>query len=415
MSEVIVVGGGAAGMMAAIAAAKRGHSVRLVEKNEKLGKKLFLTGKGRCNLTNACGAEDFFRNVVHNPKFLYSSFYGFTNFDMMELMEENRCHIKVERGGRVFPASDKSSDVIRALSYALKKHGARVMLNTEVLGLLLGNSGKSVEGVRVKRNGGGEGRLSASAVILATGGLSYPDTGSTGDGYRFAREAGHTVTGLSPALTSFISPDAALSSLKGLSLKNVNASFYQGKQLLYEGFGEMLFTHFGVSGPLALSASSYAAQALRDGELSLSIDLKPALGWEQLDVRILRDFEAEKNRQYKNALDKLLPASLIPVVIARSGILPEKRVNEVTREERHRLIGAMKDFRLRLVGLRGYREAVITQGGVQVREVSPSTMESKIVKGLYFAGEMLDLDALTGGYNLQIAWSTGHLAGSSVP
>ena len=409
MSRVAVIGGGAAGMLAAIAAAEHGHQVQLFEKNEKLGKKIYITGKGRCNVTNACDTEELFAAVVHNPKFLYSSFYSFTNQDMMELVERNGCPLKTERGGRVFPVSDKSSDVIRALTVCLKNAGVQVRLYEEVDSVETRDG--RVSGIRLKKT---REIVSADAVIVATGGLSYPSTGSTGDGYRFAEKTGHTVTDLSPALVPFETAEPVGRDLQGLALKNIQAKILKGKKVLYEEFGEMLFTHFRVSGPVLLSASSYGAAQLKKGPLTLSLDLKPALSEEQLDARILRDFEEQKNKQYKNSLSRLLPAKMIPVIVERSGIDPDKKINEITKEERRRIVQAIKDFRLTLTGLRGYKEAIITQGGISVREINPSTMESKLVKGLYFAGEVLDLDAVTGGYNLQIAWSTGHLAGSSV-
>ena len=395
-------------MMAAYAAAKRGQTVRLYEKNEKLGKKIFITGKGRCNLTNGCEVEDLFANVVTNEKFLYSAFYGLTNRDVMELFEGWGCRLKVERGNRVFPVSDKSSDVIAAIAGAIRKAGVEIHLNEEVSSLEL-RGGRCV-GVRMK---GQKRPVEADAVIVATGGLSYPTTGSSGDGYRFAAEAGLAVTECLPALVPFEVLEDDAKELQGLALKNIEATVYNGKKVLYREFGEMLFTHFGVSGPVLLSASSYAAKALKKGPLSLSIDLKPALSGEQLDARILRDFEEAKNKQFKNALNHLYPQKMIPVIIARSGISPEKRVNEITREERQALVRATKDFRLTLTGLRGYNEAIITQGGVSVKEIDPSTMESKKVPDLYFAGEVLDLDAVTGGFNLQIAWATGYAAGMS--
>ncbi len=410
MSQVIIIGGGAAGMMAAIAAARAGHKVRIYEKNEKLGKKVYITGKGRCNVTNACDTEELFQNVVHNAKFLYSSFYAFTNTDVMELIEHYGCPLKTERGNRVFPVSDKSSDVIHALAVALRELDVEVELHEEVA-KVLAEQGR-VTGVRLKRS---SRDVFADAVIITTGGLSYPSTGSTGDGYRFAKELGHSITELSPALVPFEAEDDACKKLQGLSLRNIRAEIRKGKKVLYSEFGEMLFTHFGVSGPVLLSASSYVADRIKKEPLTLSIDLKPALGEEQLDARILRDFEEAKNKQFKNSLNQLLPAKLIPVIIERSGISPEKKVNEITREERSHLVQAVKDFRITLTGLRDYKEAIITQGGVSVKEVNPSTMESKKTAGLYFAGEVLDLDAVTGGFNLQIAWSTGYLAGSSVP
>lgn len=408
MNRVVIIGGGAAGMMAGIAAAKAGHQVVLLEKNEKLGKKLFLTGKGRCNITNAAEMEDLFAGIVRNAKFLYSSFYRFNNRDIIRLLEDCGCPVKTERGGRVFPVSDKSSDVIKALSGRLKELGAAVRLGTEVSGLKTDDG--RITGVLLK-NGQ---ELAADAVVVATGGLSYPSTGATGDGYRLAADLGHTVTDLSPALVPFTTGEELVRDLQGLSLKNIRARILMNEKVLYEDFGEMLFTHFGVSGPVLLSASSYVAAQIKKTPLQLSIDLKPALSPEQLDARILKDFEQEKNKQFKNALNRLLPARLIPAVIDRSGIEPERQINTVTREERRRIAGQMKDFRLTLTGLRGYSEAIITQGGISVKEINPSTMESKRVRNLYFAGEVLDLDGVTGGFNLQIAWSTGYLAGISI-
>ncbi len=410
MSQVVVIGGGAAGMMAAIAAGRAGHQVSLYEKNEKLGKKIFITGKGRCNLTNGCDTEDFFGNVVRNAKFLYSSVYSFTNQDIIKLLEENGCPVKTERGNRVFPVSDKSSDVIRALAEEMKKQKVAVHLQEEAAGIVAKNGRAS--GILLKKSGK---TVAADAVVLATGGLSYPSTGSTGDGYRFAEAFGHTTAALSPALVPFEVKEPVVKELMGLSLRNIQVKVLKGPKVLYEEFGEMLFTHFGVSGPVLLSASSYVAGHLKKEPLTLSIDLKPALSEEQLDARILRDFEELKNKQYKNALVHLLPARLMPVIVERSGILPEKKVNEITREERRRIIREMKDFRLTLTGLRDYKEAIITQGGISVKEVNPSTMESKLLPGLYLAGELLDVDGVTGGFNLQIAWSTGYLAGSSIP
>ena len=407
MSRVGIIGGGAAGMMAAAAAAMDGNEVHIFEKNEKLGKKIYITGKGRCNVTNACPQEDFFRNVVTNGKFLYSSFYGFTNQDIMDFLEKAGCPLKTERGQRVFPVSDKSSDVIRALSSSLERLGVKVHLRREAEGLL--TEGGRCVGLRLKD--GREERF--DRVIVATGGLSYPTTGSTGDGYRFAEETGHKVTECSPALVPFITEGDTALRLQGLALKNIEASVYKGKKLLYKEFGEMLFTHFGVSGPVLLSASSYAAKTIRKEPLTLSIDLKPALTPEQLDARLVREFEGQQNKQFKNSLGGLLPSKLIPVIIERSAIDPEKKVNEITRQERRQLLEALKDFRMTLTGLRGYNEAIITQGGVSVKEVNPSTMESKRLPGLYFAGEVLDLDAVTGGFNLQIAWSTGWAAGKA--
>ncbi len=412
-------------MMAAAAAGMSGHDVALYEKNEKLGKKVYITGKGRCNVTNACDMEELFNGIVTNRKFLFSSFYGFTNVDMMDFLERYGCRLKTERGNRVFPVSDKSSDVIAAMTRALKEAGVKVHLHAEVEGLLI-EDGRCV-GVRLKgqesrvgrdgregRNTAVAGEVFADHVIVATGGLSYPATGSTGDGYGWAEKSGHKVTELRPALVPFNVREEEAKALQGLSLKNIQITIRKEKKVLYEEFGEMLFTHFGVSGPVILSASSFVGKELRRNPLSLSIDLKPALTAEQLDERILRDFAAEQNRQFKNSLSKLLPAKLIPVILTRSGINPDKPVNQITREERQRLVSLLKDFTLTLTGLRDFKEAIITQGGVSVKEINPSTMESKRVKGLSFAGEVLDLDGVTGGYNLQIAWSTGWSAGGGV-
>lgn len=408
MGKIAVVGGGAAGMLAAIAAAQNGHEVHLYEKNEKLGKKIFITGKGRCNVTNACDMDTLFSSVVTNKKFLYSAFYGFTNYDMMDLLERCGVRLKIERGGRVFPESDKSSDIIGALVSECKRSGVSVYLHTEVKGLIIDDG--ACRGLLLQ----GNRRVDADRVIVATGGLSYQTTGSTGDGYEFAKKAGHQVTELSPALVPFNVKEPEVKELQGLSLKNVEVSLLSGKKVLYQDFGEMLFTHYGVSGPVILSASSFAAKAVKKGPVLLSIDLKPALTMEQLDTRILRDFEEMKNKQFKNSLDKLLPSKLIPVIVSRSGIDPEKKVNEVTKQERLSLAGLLKGYTLTLTGLRDYNEAIITQGGISVKEINPSTMESKLVSGLYFAGEVLDLDAVTGGFNLQIAWSTAYAAGKAV-
>ena len=413
MSHVIVVGGGAAGMFAAIAAAKNGHQVTLYEKNEKLGKKIFITGKGRCNITNAADMEELFDAVVTNSKFLYSSFYGYTNQNVIDFFEDAGVPVKIERGNRVFPISDHSSDVIRALEREMKKVGVKVCLNTEV---------KSVEAEKGKFN-----KLvlkdtttqTADACIVATGGLSYRSTGSTGDGFRFAENVGHKVTQCFPSLVPMETKEPWICELQGLSLRNVEAKILDGKKELYKDFGEMLFTHFGVSGPLIISASSYVGKKFMDKngqkkELTLEIDLKPALTEEQLDQRVLRDFEENHNRQFKNAITKLFPTKLIPVMLELGGIDPEKKVNSIEKEERKQFVHLIKHFRMTLTGLRDYPEAIITKGGVNVKEIDPGTMESKLVKGLYFAGEVLDLDALTGGFNLQIAWSTGYAAGNAI-
>ena len=413
MSHVIVVGGGAAGMFAAIAAAKNGHQVTLYEKNEKLGKKIFITGKGRCNITNAADMEELFDAVVTNSKFLYSSFYGYTNQNVIDFFEDAGVPGKIERGNRVFPISDHSSDVIRALEREMKKVGVKVCLNTEV---------KSVEAEKGKFNKvvlKDTTTQTADACIVATGGLSYRSTGSTGDGFRFAENVGHKVTQCFPSLVPMETKEPWICELQGLSLRNVEAKILDGKKELYKDFGEMLFTHFGVSGPLIISASSYVGKKFMDKngqkkELTLEIDLKPALTEEQLDQRVLRDFEENHNRQFKNAITKLFPTKLIPVMLELGGIDPEKKVNSIEKEERKQFVHLIKHFRMTLTGLRDYPEAIITKGGVNVKEIDPGTMESKLVKGLYFAGEVLDLDALTGGFNLQIAWSTGYAAGNAI-
>ena len=409
MSKVLIIGGGAAGMMAAAFAAKNGNRVEVFEKNEKLGKKLFITGKGRCNITNAADLEDFFPAVTSNPKFLYSAFYSFTNEQVISFFEELGVKTKVERGGRVFPVSDHSSDVIQALKSEMERLGVKINLNAEVKELITEKSstGETVNGIRLVSGK----KISGDAVIVATGGISYPSTGSTGDGYRFARRCGHKVSELSPSLVPMEVKEWYAGELMGLSLRNIEIRITDGKKKLYQEFGEMLFTHYGVTGPVILSASSVVGKKLKDTELTLHIDLKPALTEEQLDKRVLREFETNHNRQFKNAVDSLFPSKLRPVIVELSGIPEEKKVHEITKEERLRFVRLIKDFTMTLTGLRGYNEAIITKGGVSVKEIDPGTMESKLVKGLYFAGEVLDLDAVTGGYNLQIAWSTGYLAG----
>lgn len=408
MSKIQIIGGGAAGMMAGIFAARNGHEVHIYEKNEKLGKKLFITGKGRCNITNAGDMDTLFASVMTNPKFLYSGFYSFTNEQAINFFEELGVKTKVERGNRVFPQSDHSSDVIGAMQRELKRLHTQIHLHCNVKEIrvkdgryhsLLLSDGKELEG---------------DACIVATGGVSYPATGSTGDGYRFARESGHRVTELLPSLVPVEAKEDDVKALQGLSLRNVNARIYDGKKKIYEEFGEMLFTHYGVSGPVIISASSVIGKVLKKRSLRLLIDLKPALTFEQLDARVLRDFEENRNKQFKNAVDKLFPAKLKPVMIERSGIDPEKKVNEVSREERQHFAALIKNFEVTLVKLRDFKEAIITKGGVDVKEIDPGTMESRLVLGLYFIGEVLDLDALTGGFNLQIAWSTAYLAGISV-
>ena len=430
MSKVIVIGGGPAGMFAAYFAAKNGHKVTLLEQNEKLGKKLYITGKGRCNITNASDMENLFQNVCSNRKFLYSAFYSYTNDQVVDFFETHGLSTKVERGNRVFPVSDHSSDVIAALTRALKEVGVEIRLYTKVKKLLseeyVDEEGNTV--VAEKKSGilkqqikgvilEDKSILEADAVVLATGGISYPSTGATGDGYRFAEQLHHKIVEPSPSLVPFEVEEPWVTEMQGLALKNVAITIMREGKKIYEDFGEMLFTHFGVSGPMILSASaSIKPEYFKDfvHEIKLYIDLKPALEKEQLDKRILKDFEEAKNKQYKNSIQKLLPSKMIPIIIELSGIDPDKKVNEITKEERLKLVDLLKALPMTVIGLRGWNEAIITKGGVSVKQVNPSTMESKLVNGLYFAGELLDLDAMTGGYNLQIAWSTGYLAGNSI-
>ena len=411
MKKVLVIGGGAAGMMAAVFAARGGREVHVFEKNEKLGKKLFITGKGRCNITNAGEMDTLFTSVVSNSKFLYSAFYGFTNEQTITFFEELGVPVKIERGNRVFPVSDHSSDVIGALSREMNRLGVEVHLHAEVEKILTDRENPElIRGIRLK-NGK---EVAGDACIVATGGVSYPSTGSTGDGLRFAEELGLKVTELFPALVPMEVKEWYAKELQGLSLRNVTAAIYDGKKKLYEEFGEMLFTHYGVSGPIIISASSSVGKKLKEKELRLCIDLKPALTQEQLDQRILRDFEENRNKQFKNSVDRLFPTKLKPIMIELSGISPEKKVNEISKEDRIRFVKLIKEFPMTLTGLRSYKEAIITKGGVSVKEINPGTMESKKIKGLYFIGEVLDLDALTGGFNLQIAWSTAAAAGNAV-
>ncbi len=405
MSRVLVIGGGAAGMFAAAAAAEEGMEVFLYEKNEKLGKKLYITGKGRCNITNDCDMDTLLGSVMSNPRFLYSSFYGCTNQDVISFFEDNGVPVKTERGGRVFPVSDHSSDVIRGLERKLFSLGVKIKLHTEVKDIRV-QDGK-FKGLVFSDGSTEEG----DACIAATGGLSYPSTGSDGDGYRFAKKLGHTVKPCIPSLVPIETAETWVKEIQGLSLRNVKATVLDGKKKLFQEFGEMLFTHYGVSGPLILSASSRVGRKLAEKQLTLEIDLKPALDEEMLHRRIIRDFEENVNRQFKNAVGKLFPAKLVPVMIKLSGIPPEKKVNVISKEERAALVHLIRHFTMTLTKLRDYGEAVITKGGISTKEIDPGTMESKLVKNMYFAGEVLDVDALTGGFNLQIAWSTGYAAG----
>ena len=379
-------------------------SLRKMKNSEK---NYSLPGKDAVILQMPGDMENLFENVVSNRKFLYSSFYSYTNEDVISFFETLGVPTKIERGNRVFPVSDHSSDVIGALSGEMKRAGVKVHLYTKVSKILTENGRFS--GLEFA-----DGACQGDACVIATGGFSYQTTGSNGDGYRFAEELGHTVTDIYPSLVPLAIEEEFVKELQGLSLKNVEAAIYEGKKKLYQDFGEMLFTHYGVSGPLILSGSSHIAKKAGEKKLKLVIDLKPALTEEQLDQRVLRDFEQNINKQFKNAVTRLFPAKLIPVMIERSKIDPEKKVHDISREERQNFVKLMKHFEMTILGLRGYNEAIITKGGVKVKEVDPGTMESKLVPGVYFAGEVLDLDALTGGYNLQIAWSTAYAAGSSI-
>jgi predicted Rossmann fold flavoprotein len=408
MSKVIIVGGGAAGMFASIFAARNGNEVHVYEKNEKLGKKLFITGKGRCNITNACDIEGLFASVRSNTKFLYSAFYGYDNNAVMEFFESLGVKMKVERGNRVFPVSDHSSDVISAMTREMKRLGVFVHLNTPVKKLFIKD--QRATGVFLSE----KEMIPADCVVVATGGLSYQTTGSTGDGYVFGEEAGHSITELSPSLVPLNTKEQFPKELQGLSLRNVKVSICSKKKCLFEDFGEMMFTHYGITGPLIISASSYLTKQIKEHELTLFIDLKPALSVEQLDQRVLRDFNSSMNKQFKNSIQGLFPSKLVPIMIQLSQIDPEKKVNEISREERSYFVYLIKHLPLTITGLRDYNEAIITKGGIKVKEIQPSTMESKLVSQLYFIGEVLDLDAVTGGFNLQIAWSTAYAAGSSI-
>ena len=407
-------------MMAAIWAAQRGHEVHLFEKNEKLGKKLYITGKGRCNITNACEMNELFDGILSNYPFLYSAFYHMNNQEVMAFFEARGVPLTVERGHRVFPQSNHSSDVIGALSRELKAQGVKVHFNTEVKKILVDEESAQVRGIQLP----GRQEIELEACIVATGGLTYSGTGSTGDGYTFAKAMGHQVTPLYPGLVPIEVKEEDVKSLQGLSLRNVKVSIYpllsedgflyNKKRLLAQEFGEMLFTHFGLSGPIILSASSVIGQDLMKGYLALILDLKPALSFEQLDQRIRREILENPNRAFKNGIRKLFPSTLTPVMIHRSGIDPDKQMNSVTKEERQHLVNIIKHFTITLTALRPINEGIITKGGVNVKEIDPRTTESKLVKNLYFVGEVLDLDGVTGGFNLQIAWSTGALAGASV-
>lgn len=413
--KTVIIGGGPAGMMAAVSAADSGDNVILLEKNEKLGKKLFITGKGRCNVTNACEREVFFEHVISNPKFLYSAYSALDSKALMDFIEENKTPLKIERGNRVFPVSDHSYDIIDALKRALQAGGVEIRLNTEAGGILTGETEpetgkKEVTGVRLKN---GE-MIKADKVILATGGLSYPSTGSTGDGHKFAEESGHKMTACRPALVPFETKEEWVKSLQGLSLKNVKLSLVNGGKTIYGEQGEMLFTHFGISGPLVLSASSIYAGIKEYKDPHVLIDLKPALTEEETDRRLIRELQEGNRKELKNILNEIYPLKLAGIICNIAGIDPYRRCNEVSAKERKALLDATKRLRISIRGCRDFNEAIITHGGVSVKEIQPKTMESRLVSGLYFAGEIMDVDAFTGGFNLQIAFSTGYLAGKHI-
>jgi predicted Rossmann fold flavoprotein len=428
MKTTVIAGGGAAGMMAAVSAALNGENLKviLLEKNEKPGKKLFITGKGRCNITNLSDISDILENVVSNPFFLYSSLNSMDSYALVKFFNDAGLYTEVERGNRVFPRSGKSSDVIKTLKTLMDEAGVTVRLNTKVVAVEI-NSG-AVCGVKIKSGENGFGLnahpadfsdaeiIKADSVIIATGGLSYAQTGSDGDGYKFARDAGHKIVKCYPSLVGLTSSDADLYQLAGLTLKNVGVKTFVSGKAVHTGFGEVLFTHGGISGPVILSASRFVTKELenRDSrDIFVSIDLKPALTEKELDLRIQRDFAQNRNKNFGNSQGGLLPLSMIPVIIKKSGIAAHKKVNAVTKEERAKLVNLLKNFRVDINGTEGFSRAVVTCGGVDVSGVNPKTLESKLVKGLYFAGEVLDVDAFTGGYNLQIAFSTGYLAGKS--
>jgi flavoprotein, HI0933 family len=403
MKRIIVIGGGASGMMAAAIASGQGKEVTLLERNEKLGKKLFITGKGRCNVTNSSDMDTFMDNIPGNSNFLYSALYTFSNTDLISFMENLGVKLKVERGNRVFPQSDKSSDIIRALEKLISRNNVKVMYNTKVDDILIVDG--QIKGVVCK-----DREIFCDSLIIATGGKSYPLTGSSGDGYRFAEKAGHSIKKIRPSLVPLVVEEPYIKELQGLSLKNVSVKVIHNDKVIYTDFGEMLFTHFGLSGPIILSSSRFIVDRL-PGDVKVVINLKPALDDDSLDKRIQRDFQKYLNKFFKNSLDDLLPQKLIPLVIRLSGIDENKEVNQITKEERKKLVKILSELTFHIKETRPINEAIITAGGVSVKEIDPSTMESKFVKGLYFAGEVIDVDALTGGFNLQIAFSTGYLSG----
>lgn len=403
-------------MVSAVTSAENGNEVILLEKMEKLGKKLLITGKGRCNITNSAEMDEFMKNIPENSKFLYSSFSRFTNNDIISFLNKQGVATKVERGGRVFPVSDKAEDVLNAFLKKLKELKVTIKTNFEVTKIL--TEGSVSTGIEGKNNGKIE-KIMADKIILTTGGKSYPVTGSTGDGYKMAKDLGHTITSLKPSLVPLICNGESkrlCQEMQGLSLRNVKVKITENNKVIYEDFGEMLFTHYGISGPIILSASAVLIryknidELLKENKVKIHIDLKPALDEEKLDNRILRDFEELKNKQFKNSLGLLLPRKMVEPMISIIGINPEKRINEITKEERKTIVKDLKNLELTINGFRGIEEAIVTKGGISIKEINPKTMESKLIQGLYFAGEIIDLDAFTGGFNLQIAWSTGYAA-----
>ncbi len=422
--NVVVIGGGPAGMMSAISSAENGNNVILLEKKERLGRKLLITGKGRCNITSSLPINEFIQNIPGNGQFLYSAFKNYTNNDIIDFLNKEGLDVKEERGNRIFPVTDKSLDVLKCFTNKLKELNVKIEYNMQVTEIVPKNEYGNLKVIahELKNNEqyGNTKTFEAEKVILATGGNSYPLTGSTGDGYELAKKLGHTVTKIRPSLVPLEAFEQNMcKELQGLSLRNINIQFKnkENNKVIYDDFGEMLFTHFGVSGPTILSSSAHLVryknidEFLKNKKIVLNIDFKPALSEEKLDQRILRDFDEFKNKQFKNSLDKLLPQKLISVIIEKSGINPEKKVNEINKKERHRLVNLLKNFEVVIKGFRTIDEAIITSGGINIKEINPKTMESKLVEGLYFAGEIIDVDAYTGGFNLQIAYSTGYTAG----
>lgn len=421
--RIAVIGGGPAGMMAAISASQNQNEVYLLEKNSKLGKKLLITGKGRCNITSSLDIREFIANIPGNGSFLYSAFNNYTNQDIIEFLKKNGVAVKEERGNRIFPVSDKSIDVLNAFTKELNKKQVKIKFDAKVTGIEVEKN--KVKAVTYIDKNNENKKLLVDKVILATGGKTYSATGSTGDGYEIAKKLGHTITKIRPSLVPLTASGESLNicqELQGLSLKNVSMKLInlENKKSIYEDFGEMLFTHFGVSGPMILSSSAHLLQyknvdnLLAQSKIQLQIDLKPALSLEKLDLRLQRDFAQEKNKDFKNSLNNLLPQKLIAVIVEKSGIKPNKQVNEITKEERLRLANLLKEFKIIISGFRPLDEGIITSGGINIKEINPKTMESKIIEGLYFAGEIIDVDAYTGGFNLQIAYSTGYTAGNNV-